>query len=69
MSGPYDQNFIWVIHIKYIYSISCKGGCNDIYMVETSEISQFSTPQQSIRVTISNKQTNKQKVLKIIENK
>ncbi len=45
---------LWVIYLKiviYQIYIFCKKGCYDIYILETSEMSQFSTAQQNTRVT------------------
>ncbi len=52
ISGPYNQNFTWNIYlkgsdIKYIFSVNKVA----ISILETSEMSWFSIPQQNTRVT------------------
>ncbi len=56
MSGPYDQNLMNdLFKDSDVYQIGLyifrKLGCYDIYILETSEMSQFSIPQQNTRIT------------------
>ncbi len=64
----YTKTFISNAINRLTALIFFKYGCYDIYILETSETSLFSTPQQSTRViNIRIKQTKSSKLLRIIK--